>query len=291
MFFMDEVLNEAPSYDKDEWIHQKQAEKQSAYNMMQQMSEMVGMDGQRLRDYLDVQAKFGLYSVGNVLLITAQNPDATLLEDYKTWKERGASILRGEKGILILEPSGSYTRADGQTVAGFNTKKVFDISQTTLAENAKPRVKRDGKLLLKALVKFAPCEVEKDDQWSKVPEGMIAFYDPSCRAIFVESGHTEDELFRAISRELAFAYLAPGSQNREENQFRAECVSYIICRRNQVDVSGIPFEQLSESFSQKSPKAIRTELSEIRNTAMQITLDMNRLFEKQKNENKRDEAR
>ena len=252
MFFMDEVLNEAPAYDKDEWILQKKAEKQLAYNMIEQMSEMVGLDGERLKDYMDVQAKFSFYSVGNVLLITAQKPDATLLEDYKTWKDMGASILRGEKGIVILEPGGSHTRPDGKTVTSINTKKVFDITQTTNAEHAMPKVKRDGKLLLKALVKFAPCEVELDDEWSKVPEGMTAFYDPSCRAIFVKQGHTEEELFRAISRELAFAYIAPSNRNREENTFRSECVSYIICRRYQVDVLDFSFDKLPESFTKKS---------------------------------------
>ncbi len=291
MFFMDEVLNEAPAYDKEEWILQKKTEKQFAYKMIEQMSEMVGLDGERLKDYMDVQAKFGFYSVGNVLLITAQKPDATLLEDYKTWKDMGASILRGEKGIVILEPGGSYTRPDGKTVTSINTKKVFDITQTTNAEHAMPKVKRDGKLLLKALVKFAPCEVELDDKWSKVPKGMTAFYDPSCRAVFVEQGHTEEELFRAISRELAFAYLAPGNKNREENIFRAECVSYIICRRNLIDVSGFSFDKLPESFSQKTPKGIREELSEIRNAALQISLDMNRFFEKQKADKSRNEAR
>ena len=82
MYFMDEIMNEAPSFDKEEWVQHKQAERQSAYGMMDQMAELIAIDGSRLKDYLDVQARFGLYSVGNVLLITAQKPDAILLEDY-----------------------------------------------------------------------------------------------------------------------------------------------------------------------------------------------------------------
>ena len=42
-------------------------------------------DGALFQSYLDVQAHFDRYSVGNALLITAQKPDAKQLADFKGW--------------------------------------------------------------------------------------------------------------------------------------------------------------------------------------------------------------
>ena len=288
-----EFLNEqqvATAYDKEEWVRQKKAERESAYSVMDQMAELIGIDGSRLKDYLDVQARFGLYSVGNVLLITAQKPDAVMLNDYQAWKEMGASINKGEKGIIILEPGKSYTRPDGTAVTGFNAKRVFDISQTTKANDFRPKIKRDGKLLLKALIKYAPCDVRADED-SRVPQGRIALYDSKTKSVYVESGHSEEELFQAITRELAYDYMSHEIEERDIHRLSAECISYILCQRNQVDTSTVSFEHLPESFSRLDAKDIRKELSVIRNISNQMTLDMNRFFEKQKERTGLKEAR
>ena len=286
MEFMNEsAAMETLAFNREEWIHQKQAERDEAFAMIEQMAELVGKDGSRLQDYLDVQSRFGLYSVGNSLLILTQKPEATRLADYDTWKNTGASIKKGEKGIIILEPGKPYTRADGSTATGFNSKRVFDVSQTTSAEQVKAQIKRDVKLLLKALIQYAPCEIRTDDH-GKVPEGKAAIYDSADRVVYVQKGRTEDELFREISRELVHAYTG-----KTDNVFQAQCVSYMLCRKNQVDVSAFSFDQVPEYFTQLDSKGVRAELTEIRNTANQIVLDMNRLFEKQKDMKSRSEAR
>ena len=121
-------------FDKEEWIQQKKAEREAAYLMIDQTAELLPSDGERIKTYLDLQSRFPRYSVGNVLLLSAQRPEATRIADYKTWKDSGAYIQKDETGIIILEPGNEYTREDGSVGVSYNAKRVFDISQTSAKE-------------------------------------------------------------------------------------------------------------------------------------------------------------
>jgi len=72
---------------------------------MDGLFKTVGRDGL----VLNVQGQFPLYSVNNALLIAAQMPAAKQLRSFDAWKEQGVSVLKGAKGIKILEPGKEYT--------------------------------------------------------------------------------------------------------------------------------------------------------------------------------------
>ena len=57
-----------------------------------------------LKDYLAAMARFHRYSFGNVLLIAAQRPDATLVAGFRRWNELERHVMKGEKGIGIMAP-------------------------------------------------------------------------------------------------------------------------------------------------------------------------------------------
>ena len=61
-------------------------------------------DGNLFQTGLDVMARFDRYSVGNVILIAAQKPDATKLADFDTWKQNRTYVRKGEDHIKLLEP-------------------------------------------------------------------------------------------------------------------------------------------------------------------------------------------
>ena len=280
-------------FDKEEWIQQKKAEREAAYLMIDQAAELLTSDGERIKTYLDLQSRFPRYSVGNVLLLSAQKPEATRIADYKTWKDSGAYIQKGETGIIILEPGNEYTKEDGSVGVSYNAKRVFDISQTSAKEAPKPEVHRDGRLLLKALIYNAPCEIRLADDRA-FPEGMAATYDPNNRIIYVERGHDAKELFQDIAQELAHAHMdtatGRGEYNPKEHSFPAFCVAYMICRRNDIDVTDFRFEP-PESFKTLDPKGVRAELGRMRDVANSISADMERMVEKQKEVKARDDAR
>src|SRR5690349_10402813 len=56
-------------------------------------------DSDTFRAYLDVQARFHRYSFGNVALILAQRPDATMVAGFNAWLKMKRFVRRGETGI------------------------------------------------------------------------------------------------------------------------------------------------------------------------------------------------
>ncbi len=96
-----------------------------------------------LTAYLDAMAHFSSYSLGNVLLIARQKPQATNVAGMRTWNELGRRVKRGEKGIAILAPMIGKSRkkrepseiedsdpSKSTALLGFRKVFVWDISQT-----------------------------------------------------------------------------------------------------------------------------------------------------------------
>ena len=89
------TTKEKKPFDKSAWIEKKQQERQEVYDLMDKMADEVKTDLNKYKQYLDVQGRFDKYSVGNALVITASNPNATQLKEFDDWKETGAFIKKG----------------------------------------------------------------------------------------------------------------------------------------------------------------------------------------------------
>lgn len=206
-------------------------------------------DGSRFRDYLEVQSRFDRYTATNALLILAQKPEATQLRDFESWRSTGAFIKRQEMshGISILEPGDEYRREDGSIGTYYNVKKVYDVSQTNARSKVQPAVSMDERLLLKALIHRPPVPMQTVDE---LPNNMGALYDHDQQVIFVRRGMTAEDIFRSVSKELAHAEIAGtrSAYRREDAAFAAYSVSYLLCRKYGIDVSGYDFSRLPEWF-------------------------------------------
>lgn len=263
-------------FDKDAWAARKQAEREGVYAMIDRYVHDMGVDGGVFQAYLDVQARFDLYSVNNAILLAAQCPEATKLADFDSWKDRGVYVKRGEDAIALLEPGKEYTRTDdGSTGVFCDVKKVFDISQTKAEQRPAPTVTRDGRLLLKALMNNAPCRFSISNE---LPEGVNMAYRPQENTIYVRQGLDAPILFRGLAQELARARMDKGGVTCESPDFTAYCVSYLLCRRSGVSVEGFSFATVPESYAMMDSKAFRAELGVMRDVSGSITADMNRLF-------------
>lgn len=113
-----------------------------------------GVDGiqqsDNFRKFLLTMSKFHDYSIGNLILIMIQKPNATRIAGFNTWKDLGRWVKKGEKGIAILAPClpPKETRpvpsevTEGEKEEGepeekeetrplyFKVVYVFDVSQT-----------------------------------------------------------------------------------------------------------------------------------------------------------------
>ncbi len=95
-----------------------------------------------LTAYLDAMAHFSSYSLGNILLVARQKPEATNVAGMRAWNELGRRVKRGEKGIAILAPIAARSRKEDtksesetesgspRAVLGFRRVYVWDISST-----------------------------------------------------------------------------------------------------------------------------------------------------------------
>ena len=277
----DDLFTEQPAqqeetpFDKDAWAAKKQAERESVYAMIDDHVHDMGVDGGVFQGYLDVQARFDLYSVSNAILIAAQCPEATKLADFDTWKGDGVYVKRGQDAITILEPGKEYKKDDGSVGVSYNVKKVFDISQTRAEQRPAPAVARDERLLLKALMNNAPCRFAISNE---LPEGVNVAYHAESNVIYVRQGLDAPTIFRGVAQELARAHMDKGGIACESPDFTAYSVSYMLCRRNGVSVEGFSFDRLPESYAMMDAKALRAEAGVMRGVAGTITADMNRLF-------------
>lgn len=108
-----------------------------------------GVDGiqqsENFRTFLLTMSKFHDYSIGNLILIMLQKPDATRVAGFSTWKDLYRWVKKGEKGIAILapcmppkkkilEPSETEIAQDEEETEirpiYFKVVYVFDVSQT-----------------------------------------------------------------------------------------------------------------------------------------------------------------
>ncbi|PCI09716.1 hypothetical protein COB72_05640 [bacterium] len=83
--------------------------------------------------YLNMLAKFHRYSYRNLMLINAQRPEASNVAGFQTWKTMGRTVMKGEKGIVIIAPMVRKTdksKPDEKSIFGFRTTHVFDVAQT-----------------------------------------------------------------------------------------------------------------------------------------------------------------
>ena len=93
------------------------------------------------KDYLKLQTLFHDYSFRNIMLIFAQNPDATAVAGFHTWRKMGRFVKKGEKGIAILAPMMFGKRQGGRESGG---KQAGKGKATQTVADAKARKGSSG---------------------------------------------------------------------------------------------------------------------------------------------------
>ena len=263
-----------------EWAEKKQLEKESVYQLIDSTAEEISENPDKLKAFLDVQARMDKYSSANALLIYSQLPEATRLKDFAGWGEDNVRVKKGAKSISILEPV-EYTKSDGSQGISYNVKKMFDVSQTNSRQRPRPAPQVEDRLLLQALIRKPPVPIQGIDE---LPNNMGAYYDHDQSVIFVRRGMEAHDIFRSLSKEIAHAELAAADPNytRADAGFAAYSISYVVCKRYSVDVSGYDFSRLPDSFRDADPQSIRATLNEISDVAKDMTSRMSRALEQNK---------
>lgn len=207
--------------------------------------------------WLTAQARFHQYSYGNVLLISAQKPDATQVAGYRKWNDFGRYVKKGERGIAILAPMFRYEkRRDVDTgkersvpiLTTFRTVFVFDVSQTDgepLPEIARD-LQGDSNGLLDALLDVAIAEgipVSEDT----LPGEVKGYWSPSDRRIVLAKDVSEAQRAKTLAHELAHAIFDHHYhvEGRETAELEAESVAYVVSAASGLDTGAYSFEYVA----------------------------------------------
>jgi len=98
-------------------------------------------ESNNFKQFLLTMSRFHDYSIGNLILIMMQKPETSRVAGFKTWKDLGRWVKKGEKGIAILAPcmppKGQKTEPKEDEEEEINVNPiyfkvvhVFDVSQT-----------------------------------------------------------------------------------------------------------------------------------------------------------------
>ena len=279
----EQVAAEAPA-DKEKRTYGdlQREKKQQCYSMIDDACVDVVSNGERLRAFLDVQSRLERYSLNNNLLIFTQKPEATKLKDFKGWQEAGATIQKGAKSILILEPS-PYKDAEGKPRTGYNAKNVFDISDVeNVPESEQPtKVDYTDNQLIAALVNGCPVSIQKTDADLG---NETALYDAKNKVILYKQGADFGKLFPAVAKARAHAEMSKGdtAYRTADHEFQAKCAAYIIVKKYEKDTSSLDVYGAPNRFTTYEPDAIKDELNVIHSTAKGIAGNMRAHLEKGK---------
>ena len=267
--------NQTKKLDKSEWVKKKQEERKSAFDLIEKTATEIVNDSGKFKTYLDVQSRMNKYSVGNALLITAQMPNATQLKEFSDWKEAGAFIKKNESSIIVLEPGESYTRNNGTQAIYYNPKKMFDVSQTTLTQNNKFN-DYDDKVKLTAMLKDCHVNIKVVDE---IPEmDRVAKWNKQDNILYVKRGCETKNIFKELSEELARATLEE-TENPSLDNFKCKCISYMLCKKYNIDVSTFNFDVIPDSLKNMNSNEIRSELATMRSAMEDINMRMSQHFE------------
>lgn len=265
-------------FDKAEWAAQKQAQRQEAYELIDNTCSEMMADGESFRQYLDVQGRFDRYSVANAVLVSAQMPEATQLKDYNAWKQSRVYVNKDAQKIVILEPSKEYTRDDGTKAVGYNAKVVYDISETSAKDRQQVQEPKTMRELVSAMIDASPVPF--------VPVADLeipAYYDSKQQTIFIKTGLTEEQLFVSMAKEVSAAVFDfKHNESRDASDFKSFCVAYMVSTRYGVDTRGFSFDRLPREFSEMDTQVFKGELGSMRDVLGEIQSDMFKSLEKNK---------
>lgn len=231
------------------------------------------MSSEGWRSFLAAQAKFHTYSPGNVLLILAQNSQATRVAGFHTWRDLGRFVQKGEHGIAILAPVFPKREREAEMEVGedplasgegkvaidssrvpvrFRVAYVFDVAQTDGNPLPQPPAhelrgeSEQARLLLARLSRLAATEGLRlsYEQPEKMPRGAKGYYQPMQSRVVLSSALAPDQRAKTLAHELAHHLLEHGrgrEPGRPTEEAEAESTAFVVCAHYGLDTSEYSF--------------------------------------------------
>jgi len=247
-------------------------------------------DSGQWRSFLDFARSFHTYSLNNLLLILAQNPEATMVAGFRQWQAKGRQVRKGEHAIKIFGYNFKAIRntdlesdADPEehTVHYFPVLSVFDISQTdpvegmTVPENPVQQLngKHDHGVIRPLTVHLEALG------WTIAREALThanGFTDPEQHTVALRCDLAPEQAAKTLIHEAAHIELGHMDDLEEYRQHRgrmeveAESVAYIVAGLAGFDTSAYSIGYIT-GWADEDVQLIRTTASRVLEAAHAIT--------------------
>lgn len=217
---------------------------------------------ERMREFLMTLSHFEKNSLGNVLLIHTQRPQATKLKEYGKWEEDGKHVKKGARGIMILEPVKYKDNSENER-NGFSVKTVFDIFDLTTEEKV-PSVSYDCKAVICAMMENSGVRLESTADYPRNME-IGAYYDIRRKIVVVEKSADKDMVFIAVAKALAHAQLSKDSEsyNFSDNDFTSKCTAFTLACKYGFSATAVGVDSIPTKFKDLNETGVKEELSKI----------------------------
>lgn len=255
--------------------------------------------GGRYAEYLRAMSKFHSYSYGNVLLILMQNPAATYVAGFQTWKkEFGRNVKAKEHGIKILAPC-PYRRFAEQEQRDRNGNPIFGadgkpLKERTLVQFLKYRMvtvfdisQTEGRPLPSLGISELSGDVsgfeELESAITKISPVPILYEAPSGAAkgcfnhvteeIFIRPAMSQTQTIKTMLHEISHAILHQHKngklpeKDRHTREVEAESVAYVVCQHFGMDTSEYSFGYVAGWSRGKELDELKASLDTIRTCA------------------------
>lgn len=146
-------------------------------------------------------------------------------------------------------------REDGSIGTNYNVKKVYDITQVHSRQKTR-NMRYDDKILLKVFLNSSNSQLKIVDDIPNTDKG--ALYDYSEDTLYIKRGAETPKIFHELSQELAKQEIGEDSSL---DMFKAYCVSYMLCKKYNIDVSNYDFSEIPSQLQNMDAKEIREELA------------------------------
>lgn len=263
---------------------------------MERLSDMLeqGLEtyatSDKYRDLLKTMSKFHSYSAQNCLLILAQQPDATFVAGFDSWKRNfNRYVKKDSKSIMIKSPC-KYTQKNAETGEeqerlGFKASYVFDISCTAqiqgkpvvqiCVDNLQGSVQNFSDMIL-CLTSCADIPIRYEKIKGKANGCYTEKDDSPC--IIISDSLSEIQTVKTLIHEIAHSRLHSSKntgkeekkKTRDQRELEAESVAYIVCSYFNLDTSDYSFPYILSWSSERFREILKESMSDIQKTASYI---------------------
>ncbi len=251
-------------------------------------------ESDKYKSYLEYVSKFYSYSINNLVLIFLQNPNATRVAGYNTWKSKfNRTVKKGEKGIKIIAPivykdkkndKADNESEDEKSFVYFKTTTVFDVSQTEGEELPSLVKKLDSDndnfyKYIDVLMQVSPVPILFEEYKHN---GAYFLED---KKIIINKNLSQEQTLKTVIHEISHSMLhfeVNKDKCKRTKEVEAESIAYIVSNYLGIDSSSYSFGYVASWSRDKELKELKASLDVILKASKEIITNIDDYLDKKK---------